>query len=404
MHQSQTPADDSADRQDFRITLFRGVLVFRWVWLGWLVVLAATGSDSLRRPWLAWTTVALVVGWTLVLTRMRPRWDGTVLGVDLAISMWLILVSGLVMRSGDVISGHPFFATGYPLSAALQWGIGRGIPGGVTAGLAMGAAQLASRPLNGVAVSSLTTSQMQGLIGAVVNYLVAGSAVGLVAKLLDRSHAQVREANEALIAERERAARLSERESLARQIHDSVLQGLAYIHKRGRELATSQDAGKEVLQLAEIAAQQENELRWLIVREPEEVPVGLTSLRASLEETARRASQPVTVSCVGSLWIEGQVAVEVTAAVKQALDNAVNHAHAKHITVFAEMETDSVTVSVRDDGVGFDFDENRLKARGKAGILKSMKGRVEDLGGSMSISSSPDGTEVEFRIPLRSDK
>jgi signal transduction histidine kinase len=59
-----------------------------------------------------------------------------------------------------------------------------------------------------------------------------------------------------------------------------------------------------------------------------------------------------------------------------------------------------VTVSVRDDGVGFVYDEEQLSRDGKAGMLKSMKGRAEELGGRMTVDTRPGkGTEIEFKVP-----
>jgi signal transduction histidine kinase len=50
--------------------------------------------------------------------------------------------------------------------------------------------------------------------------------------------------------------------------------------------------------------------------------------------------------------------------------------------------------------VGFEFHESKLREAGKAGILKSMKGRIDDLGGTMTITSGDGrGTEVEFMVP-----
>jgi signal transduction histidine kinase len=68
--------------------------------------------------------------------------------------------------------------------------------------------------------------------------------------------------------------------------------------------------------------------------------------------------------------------------------------------VFADVEDSWVIVSVRDNGTGFVYEERDLRAAGKAGLLKSMKGRVEDLGGRMRVRTAPGaGTEVEFRVP-----
>jgi signal transduction histidine kinase len=76
------------------------------------------------------------------------------------------------------------------------------------------------------------------------------------------------------------------------------------------------------------------------------------------------------------------------------------HAGAARASVFADCDQGEVIVTVRDDGAGFTYDEAELAARGKLGLLKSMKGRVEQLGGAMRVDTSPGaGTEIEFRVP-----
>ena len=110
---------------------------------------------------------------------------------------------------------------------------------------------------------------------------------------------------------------------------------------------------------------------------------------------------PVTVSAVGPLELPTAHVEELLAAVRQALDNVVRHAGARAASVFAELEGGELVVSVRDDGGGFTYDEAALRADGKIGLLKSMKGRAEQLGGTMRVDSAPGrGTEVEFRVPV----
>ncbi|MDQ3940787.1 MAG: ATP-binding protein, partial [Actinomycetota bacterium] len=333
------------------------------------------------------------------------RWTGSTMWFDLAVCVWLVLVSGIVVEDGAVVSGRPFFATGYPLSAALFWGGSRGPLAGVFAGAILGTAHVLSRPLNGVALDSLTATQLQNVAGAFLNYIVAGIAVGVVSRVLVRSAEAVAAASARVLQERERTARLAEREKLARQIHDSGLQALSYVHKRARELSTQQPIpADEVAHLSEVAARQEKELRSLILRDPQPAPIGTASLREALENAARGVTGvDIAVSSVGPIWRERSEVEELAAAVRQALENAAQHSNASRVTVFADEEAGDVIVSVKDDGAGFTYDEEQLRRDGKAGILKSMKGRAEDLGGRMSITSAPDrGTEVEFRIPSRS--
>ena len=278
------------------------------------------------------------------------------------------------------------------------------MPGGLLAGIVLGLAHVATRPLNGVALNELSASQLQNTTGAVLNYVVAGMAIGIVSRVLVRSAEAVAVASQKLVKERERAARLAEREKLARHIHDSVLQALAFVHKRGRELSTKDPIPPaEVAALSDLAAKQESELRSLILRDPEEAPTGSASLRELLEELGRSVEAvPVTVSSVGPLWMPRAGAEELVAAARQALENVVRHAEATRAILFADQEDREVVVTVRDDGRGFDYDEDRLRNEGKAGMLKSMKGRVEELGGRMNVTSSVDnGTEIELRVPAR---
>jgi signal transduction histidine kinase len=373
------------------------------MWLGWMILLAVTASEEFRLEGLAWASVGAAAAWTVWLSVTNKEWTRATLYFDILLCVWLICASGLVIEQGGVISGRPFFATGYPLSAALFWGAARGPWGGLAAGLVLGLAQVASRPLNGVPLEVLTSAQVQNLTGAALNYIVAGVAIGLVSLVLVRSATALQEASKEVVRVRERAARLEERESLARQIHDSVLQSLAYIHKRGRELASAaQPEAAEIGRLSDMAAEQEAELRALILRDPDDAPTGTASLRDALEAAARRVTGiEVSVGSVGALHLPAAMVGEIAAAVRQALENSAAHSGADRAAVFAEQEDGALVVTVRDPGTGFVYDEASLRERGKAGILKSMKGRAEDLGGTFSIQSgAASGTEIELRIPM----
>jgi signal transduction histidine kinase len=372
-----------------------------------MAVLALTAGE-LRRPGVAAAAIAGVAAWTGWLTVARPRPTWGVLAADLALGAALNLIAGLAMPVG-MVGERPYFAAGYPVAAAVTWGAARGVGGGVVAGLVLGVSLAAGQLANGIDLAGSEPAVLLDLAGGTLNFVLAGGAVGLVARLLERSAGQLRRATEETIRARERAARLAERESLARQIHDSVLQALALVHKRGRELAADGPVpAGQVADLAEMAAGQERALRSLILREPEDelTPAGAASLRAALESLPTAARPlPVTVGATGALWLPARHLEELTAAVGQALDNVVEHAAATRAAVFAEEDAGAVVVTVRDDGRGFAYDERRLLAEGKIGLAKSVKGRVEQLGGSMAVTSRPGaGTEVELRVPTRKDQ
>jgi signal transduction histidine kinase len=385
-----------------RAILSLAILAFRWVTLAWMAVLALT-AGPLRRPALAAAAILLLAGWTAWLTLARPAPAWPLLVADLALAAGLNLLAGLVMPERTV-GERPFFAAGYPVAAAVSWGAARGVRAGVAAGLALGASLAAGQLANGVDLAAEDAATLLDLAGGTLNYALAGGAVGLVARLLERSAVQLRQATEETIRARERAARLAARESLARQIHDSVLQALTLVHKRGRELAAGGPVPPDqVAGLTEMAAGQERALRQLVLRDPDEGPTGAASLRAGLEALAGRGWGPleVTAGATGPIWLPAHQVEELAAAARQALDNVVQHAGASRAALFAEEDGGMVVVTVRDDGRGFGYDEAAFTAAGKMGLVKSIKGRVEQLGGRVRVTSRPGaGTEVELRVPV----
>jgi signal transduction histidine kinase len=89
----------------------------------------------------------------------------------------------------------------------------------------------------------------------------------------------------------------------------------------------------------------------------------------------------------------------LVAAVREACVNAAKHSGVDVVAVFVEVGASTVAVFVRDRGVGFvpaDVPTDRH------GLARSVVGRVERLGGSVVVDTSPGaGTEVHLRLPRR---
>jgi signal transduction histidine kinase len=193
---------------------------------------------------------------------------------------------------------------------------------------------------------------------------------------------------------RERAARVraEERAETATHLHDSVLQTLTLIQKRGG------DPGE----MARLARHAERELRgWLYG--PAADPGGqddLTSaLRAAAGEVEDHFGISVDLVTVGTCRLD-QRARAVVAAAREALVNAAKHAGVPRVSLFAEVADGEVLVAVRDRGRG--FDHAAAAAGDHHGIAKSIVGRVSRQGGTATIHTSPGaGTEVELRLPAR---
>jgi signal transduction histidine kinase len=200
--------------------------------------------------------------------------------------------------------------------------------------------------------------------------------------------------------ELQRAAQLSaaleERERLSRQVHDGVIQVLALVAKRGHEI------GGVSSDLADLASQQERNLRrWITSTSIEQDGDSETvDLRALLR---RRESDGVSLSLPGTpVQLERRVADELDAAVGNALDNVWSHAGpGARAFVLLEDLGDSVTVSIRDDGVGIGGGRlQEAESQGRMGISKSIVGRMASLGGTAELHTGvSEGTEWELRVP-----
>jgi len=383
--------------------LWVGVLVFRWVSFTFMAVAAVVRLNEFAMERLAIAALVVTGAWNLWFS-ITAGWHRRVdLLVDLAIAVALLPISGLVMADQKVTE-QLFFASQYPASVALTIGAATGVIGGLLAGLALSLGLVWSRITNGIPLLSIGPGQWGDVINGAVYFLSAGGAAGVVRRALLISAAERARALEEASTQHDRAVRLAEREALGREIHDSVLQSLALVGKRGKELVALPSVPRDdVRELVELAGEQEQALRVLLSEPPGEPPAGMVSIRAALGAVAASVhGVPVTVTSAGPSWVSAAVMKELAGAIHEALDNVVEHARATRATVYAEALDGELVISVRDDGVGFIYDELRLAREGKLGLLKSMKGRVEDLGGAMLVHTGPErGTEIEFRLPTR---
>ena len=205
------------------------------------------------------------------------------------------------------------------------------------------------------------------------------------------------------------AAAESERTRWARELHDETLQSLANVRlmlatgERAGDpegMAGALRAGIEQLEV-DIAA-----LRALIteLRPAALDHLGVDAAIRALGERMARSGLEVDVD-VELAWEHGQasqrLSPELETAIyrltQEALTNAAKHGHARRAVVEITEAQDTVNVSVRDDGVGFD---PAIKSDG-FGLL-GMHERVELLDGTLTISSAPGaGTTVVATLPVR---
>jgi signal transduction histidine kinase len=193
-----------------------------------------------------------------------------------------------------------------------------------------------------------------------------------------------------LVLERSARARAEERADIASRVHDSVLQTLALIQR-------SADDPQAVVKLAR---SQERELRsWLFEgRAPGDFDVTsfVEGIRQIQRDVEARHGVPVEVVTVADCPLDEHQSALIAAA-REATVNAAKWSGAPVISLFAEVEPDKVTVTVRDRGKG--FDPASVPADRK-GLAESVRGRMTRHGGEAAVQSAPgDGTKVTLSMP-----
>jgi signal transduction histidine kinase len=362
-----------------RRALARTVAAYRLLTLVYAAVLIATDHDEYRRPDLGWALLAVMAIWTIVSSAgyAQPRRRVAVLLVaDVAVAVGMVLATLAVQTEARIDAGAPTLPAAWAAASVMACAVFAGPWGGALAGVAVSAADIVER-------GDVTAHTFNG----VVLLLLAGGVGGYLVRLALAAEESVAEASRAMAA-------VGERERLAREIHDSTLQVLALMARRGREI------GGETAALAELAAAQEASLRALVSSGPSGAPGAVTDLRAGL---AALGSARISVATPGEpVELAAQTADAVLAAVAEALANVSRHAGPDaRAWVLVEERSGAVTVSVRDDGAG--IAEGRLaeaRAGGRLGVAQSIVGRIEAVGGTLTIESRPqEGTEVEIVVP-----
>jgi NarL family two-component system sensor histidine kinase LiaS len=223
-----------------------------------------------------------------------------------------------------------------------------------------------------------------------------------------------------LVSARQELAALEERNRIAHDLHDSVKQevfALAMLLSAARSLsATSPDLATARLADAEgLTHQVQGELELLIQqlrpgsRDAQPGATGggpATDLNATLREHAaawaRQQGIPVELRLEDAGAIDGQPASPALRqalfrVAQEALANTARHARATAVTISLRFVDGAVTLSICDNGVGFD-----IAAHAAGGLgLASMRERVEGVGGSLALRTAPgQGTRITATCPL----
>jgi len=202
------------------------------------------------------------------------------------------------------------------------------------------------------------------------------------------------------------AATLRERNRLAANLHDTLLQTLGGI---SFQLAACQKGGVATLSQLELARRMVNhasdELRnsvWMLRSLPSHGQRFGPALEAMIERARSTGGAAVSCRTEGSFDdVSELVGGNLLLIIQEALLNAQKHAACSHIQVMVRREGERIEAEVRDDGRGFENEAGRGDRTDHFG-LDVMRERAERLGGGLAIESRPgSGTAVRVTVLLR---
>ncbi|WP_328839699.1 MacS family sensor histidine kinase [Streptomyces europaeiscabiei] len=399
------PERERVMRMSVEQPLWRALTGYRILTMIYAIGLFASAYDKFGRPWLAIAYFAVLAGWTLA---TLPKVAGAAsctkrfLTADLTIAIVGILLTRFADSAARVEAGGPTLPSIWTAGAVLAFAIKGGWRWAAFASTLVAVANLIHRG-----------APTRDTVHNVLLVWVASIAIGYVVEVARASERTLARALEIEAATRER-------ERLARDIHDGVLQVLAMVQRRGNAL------GGEAAELGRMAGEQEVALRSLVSAGL--VPVSRVSqdaaqgavVRAVDEQDAADdgdAAGPVDLRALlapyagamvtfsepgGPVPLAPRAARELAAAVGAALDNVREHAgDGARAWILVEDWPDEIIVTVRDDGPG--IPEGRLaqaEGEGRLGVALSIRGRLRDIGGTAELISVPgQGTEVELKVP-----
>lgn len=373
--------------------------------------------DNLR--WWHVAIVAIAVVLTgMIVTAGIPTWRAV--GAQVALTVFVvgwftigrlawrsqtaaIVFTGIVIvTTGTAVGFFPFMAIMQCIAYPLVWVLGdatlrRAVIANVLLALAVG-----------VGFWLQTNDPLQTLLTAGLSLgfsLALGLWISRIAELSEERQALIDELHRAQsrlsVLDRD-AGIASERERLAREIHDTIAQdltALVMLTERSRTTLASGDTAGALSQLEMVEESARSALAETRALVAATAPVGLASgIHEALDRLAERFSRETGVTVgveVGDLGaLDRDTEVVLLRVAQEGLANVRKHAKAQSAVVELDGREGTVSLTVRDDGAGFD---PSATTRGYG--LTGMRDRLALVGGSLDVASSPTGTALTATLP-----
>ncbi|HZX56891.1 MAG TPA: PAS domain-containing sensor histidine kinase [Ilumatobacteraceae bacterium] len=198
---------------------------------------------------------------------------------------------------------------------------------------------------------------------------------------------------------------LDDRDRIARELHDSVIQRLFAAGLHLQASTDRPDTTERVSLIIDEIDEAIREIRGVIftLHRPEKIDSGLeAALRASITDAARLLGHRPTLRLSGIVGnVSSELGYELLAVLREALVNVAKHADATKTEVSLDVGNDVITLEVIDDGVGM----AAAQAVPTGGLgLRNIRERASRLGGEVVfVEAEPSGTQVRWTVPRRVD-
>jgi signal transduction histidine kinase len=201
---------------------------------------------------------------------------------------------------------------------------------------------------------------------------------------------------------------LEERSRVAREVHDTLIQGCASVSaflEASSNISGDRDLKEEYVNFARsqisITMDEARRTVWNLRHGGETQG----DIRKIISDMADQMSKEfgVTISCTfrgRKVELDSITLHEATMIVREALMNALLHGDAGRVEIVTRCDLYQLSISVRDDGKG--FDDSQVSDKGHYG-LKGMRERTTMVGGAFSLQTGVgNGTVITFTLPLAS--
>jgi signal transduction histidine kinase len=207
----------------------------------------------------------------------------------------------------------------------------------------------------------------------------------------------------ALLKAAEESAEARSRLSLARDLHDSVVQFLAgaafRLEAMKRSVASDRDVEPELNELKQLMLQEQGELRTFISALRSGSQIALSEVAKDLKALADRLCRQWSLACEfearpAAVKIPSRLHLDIQQMVREAVANAARHAGAKSISIELAAMRVSLRLDLTNDGARYPRTGESIE------MPQSLRERVEQAGGEIEISRGMGVTKLSISLPI----